>query len=507
MANEERVKSLGDYFSLLRRRWQYLATIIPAALLLAVAIAYLLPVSYLSTGVIMLESASLPANMVPSTVTGSDDVFVYVAQQLDSTRRKVMTKELLTEVVKEIDPYPEEAELSARDKAGLIINSTNVVPVDPVTSEPLIRSTAFAINYSNPNRQMATDVTDKLIDLFVTFNKRTRAEQASEVVKFLSTQAKGLEEQIVGMEKRIAQFKLRYGDALPDAQLRNLTGADRAQRDIENFERQILTAQERESLLELQLSETSPSLTASVSDWRAELARLRVELASAEQKYTPDHPDVRRLKRAITDLTALGNSGNAPVAKPDNPEYLRIRSQLGAVRNQIAALQAAENRARGEVSQFTANLNAVPDVERQYVQVTREYANAQAAYQDLQNKIKSANLAQSLESEARGERFAMIKAASTPASPYSPNRLGIILLGIVLGGGLAVLVALLVDASDPTVRSSDDLQELVQGTPIGAVPVILNRLDIKQRRFVWGSVAGAFAMVLVVVSIIVAKAQ
>ena len=46
MKREDTVKTVGDYAGLLRRRWQYPATILPAGLLIALFIAYVLPVSY-----------------------------------------------------------------------------------------------------------------------------------------------------------------------------------------------------------------------------------------------------------------------------------------------------------------------------------------------------------------------------------------------------------------------------------------------------------------------------
>ena len=252
MASEEAGKTLSDYGGLLRRRWKYPATIIPSAILIAVLIAYVLPVRYEATGIVTLESSSLPEKMVPSTITGSDDVFVYAAQQLDSTRRKVLTRDLLVDVVKELDPYPDETDLSVREKAGLIVSNASVSPVDPISFEPTERSTTFAIHYQNPDPQLASEIADKLVGLFVTFNRRTRAEQAGEALKFLQTQASQLETEMRGMEGSLAKFKAKYGDALPESQMRNLAGADRSQRDIEDLDRQVVIAMSKETQLQLQ---------------------------------------------------------------------------------------------------------------------------------------------------------------------------------------------------------------------------------------------------------------
>jgi protein tyrosine kinase modulator len=508
MKREDTVKTIGDYAGLLRRRWRYPVMIIPAGLLISVFIAYVLPVSYRASATIMQEGSSLPTKLVPTTVTGSADEVINASEQLELARRRVMTKESLVEIVKHVDPYPNLVDASVSAKASLLEQDTEVERVDPITLEPSESSTAFTLSYSNPDRQLAVQVADELLQLYLTYTQRTRAEQAAAALHFLEAQATQLEESMRGMEQRLEQFKAKYGSALPDAQGRNLVGTDRAQRDLESFESQIRIAQERESMLQLQLTEVNPSLTAAVGDWRMELAKLRGELAVAEQKYTAEHPDVKRLRRAIADLAAQGAaSSTSGAGAPDNPEYLRIQSQLESTRRELEALRANASRARSDLGQFEQNLAMAPGVERQYIQIARDYGIAQSRYGDLQNKIKEAALAQTLESEARGERLTLLRAPAAPTTPASPNRLGIILLGFVLSVGIAFLVAVLKDTADPTVRSADDLEAIMECTPMGHVPVILNRSDLRQRRWRWGLVSTAYLAAAIAVGATVAMAS
>ena len=306
-------------------------------------------------------------------------------------------------------------------------------------------------------------------------------------------QAKDIEGTMRDMERQLAQFKGKYGDALPDAQARNLAGVDRVQHDIDSFGEQIRTAEEKESTLALQLSQTSPSLVAAVTDYRTEVAKLKSELAEAEQKYTPEHPDVKRLRRAVADLAAMGAAGDSfRNTKPDNPEYLLISSQLSSVRSDLVALRARAEKARADQAHYDEQINRAPAVEREYTELTRKYQSETARYEDLQTKIKSAALAKTFESEARGERFTLIRSANKPTRPQSPNRLGIILIGLVLGAGLAFGMAALVEASDPSVRGADDVQDIMETNPVGAVPEIRNRKEIRRRRLVFGSVTAAY---------------
>ena len=235
---------------------------------------------------------------------------------------------------------------------------------------------------------------------------------------------------------------------------------------------------------------------------------MRAELALAEQKYTPEHPDVRRLRRSIAEMAAQGAASTKESGeRPDNPEYLRLRSQLVGAQRELAALRQNAERSRADLMKFEGNLTTAPNVEPEYVQIVRDYETTQKNYQNLQEKIKTASLAMNLESEARGEKFTLIRAPSKPDKPFSPNRIGILLLGALLGVGLAIGAAVLVDASDPTVRGAEDLTDIMDDTPIGAIPMIMNEADRRRRWQVWGSVAAGFVCVAILVAVRVATAS
>ena len=133
--------------------------------------------------------------------------------------------------------------------------------------QPLEQSKAFSLYFLNSDPEIAARVDQKLIDLFVTYNQRTRAEASRAAYQFLEAQAKQIEQEMDGQERQLAAFKAKYGDALPEAEGRNLAGADRARRDIDTLQHDLIQAEQQESQLQLQLNSISPSLVAAVSDW------------------------------------------------------------------------------------------------------------------------------------------------------------------------------------------------------------------------------------------------
>ena len=166
MNTQETPSSLGDYLGVLRRRRIYLLTILPAALLLAVYLAYALPAIYRSSATILLEPSSIPTELVQTTVTS------YADQQIELVSRRVLTPENLEPLVKEVDPYPDQPELSARDKALQIVEDTVVERVDPITLEVLKESNAFSIHYHNADPERAAAVAERIADLFLGYNRQ-----------------------------------------------------------------------------------------------------------------------------------------------------------------------------------------------------------------------------------------------------------------------------------------------------------------------------------------------
>jgi polysaccharide biosynthesis transport protein len=488
MASSERVQKLGDYAAILRRRWPWLATILPAVLLVAVFLAFSLPAQYRSTATILLEPSSIPPELVKTTVVS------YANQQIELVQRTVMSTERLKPVVEKLDPYPDRADLDLRAKAFQIVQDTTIEKVDPVTLKPLAESPAFSVHYVNPDPAVAARVAGEVANLFLTYNRETRVAAARQAYEFLRERSEQVEGQIRTLDSQLAEFKRRYGDALPESQVRNEASLDRTQRDVDALEGQVRIAEQQEAMLKLQLSQISPMLVSAGTDAFTQLMTLRAELAAAQQKYTPDHPDVKRLTRAIEALSASAQLNNPSNVRPDNPDYLRVSSELEAVRRNLAALRATAARARSQSVDYARRLTLAPNVERDYSQLYRAREVAQQQFLEIRSKLNEAEVATNLESESRGERFTLIREPYPSSTPYSPNRTGLILLGLVLGAALAVGVAALKESSDPTVRGEHDVREFGAVFVLGAVPRMLTAADRRRRTVVWGGVAAVYAV-------------
>ena len=231
--------------------------------------------------------------------------------------------------------------------------------------------------------------------------------------------------------------------------------AERAQRDLLDVEGRIRAAEERQAQLKLQLSKINPSLSTTAGNWHTDLADVAGTAGRRADEVHAGPPG--REAAATADRGAVGPGrraarlGGRVVA--DNPEYLSVQSQLNSTQREIGALQANAARVRGQIYQYESGSAAAPGVERDYAELTRHRDLLGRQILDIQGKLREADIARSLESEQKGDKFSLIRPPGVASTPFSPNRLGIMLLGMVLGGGLAVGLAALAESSDPSVRS------------------------------------------------------
>ena len=123
-----------------------------------------------------------------------------------------------------------------------------------------------------------------------------------------------------------------------------------------------------------------------------------------------------------------------------------------------------------------------PKVEEAYKAILIERDNTQAKYNDLMRKHMEAKVAQGLEKEQKGERFTLIDPARLPENPEKPNRLAIMLIGMVLGIGAGVGWASLREFTDHSIRDSDSLVLATSFPVLASIPEIVTEEDIQRKK-------------------------
>lgn len=491
--------TLGDYLGALRRRYLYLILIAPAVLCACVIAAFAIKPLYQSTATILLEPSSVPKDIIETTVISYSD------QQIEIVQGRVMTIESLKPIVEQIDPYPKRKDLSEGEKAKQMLDNTSVERVDPVTLKPQTESNAFSLHYNNPDPEIAAAVASRLAQLFLTYNQVRRTEAAGEAAGFLHKQSDDIARQMRDIDVQLAALKSKYGEALPELLARNQSTIDDRQRQLDALQQQMLTAQEKEAELSLQLSQTSPNLITQSGDL-TDVATVRAKLTEAEQRYTPEHPEVKRLRRALETLMSQNAQGGNK-AGANNPQYLMTETELKGTRDSLESLKAQSAAISAKLERSRELLVQTPAAEREMSEVLQRKEVLQTEYQRTQDRLQSANLAQTFESQQGGERFSMVREPTAASSPVYPNRLGLILLGLVFGGAVSLIAVAIAESTDSSVRTPRDVL-LPDGVPmLASIPFISNTRDRRGRALRITSLIAAYSVALLVVGAVIVSSR
>ena len=497
---EEQNLEIADYIDVLRRRtW---ALILPMVLvfIIACAVALLLPSIYKSTATILIEEQDIPADFVMTTVTG------YAEQRIQSTQQRIMSSNKLMEIIQRFNLYPEYQErwttneIIEKLREDIHLELISVDTIDRRTGRATAATIAFTLSYEGKNASTVQRVTDTLVSLFLSENLQVRQRQTTETSEFLEEEAQRVKGQLDELERKISAFKEQHINSLPEMMQVNIRAMDNYETSVDRANEQIRMLKEREGYLQTQLA----SIPETETNEKQRLRQLELELVDLKTRFTDDYPDVKKTQREIAELKKrIADKAETPDNQkeaPDNTAYITLASQLASTRAEIESLNQQKADLAAKAEDYRLRIENTPKIEQEYNSMILDRNNTQAKYEDLLRKVMEANVALGLEKEQKGERFTLIDPARMPEKPYKPNRLAIMLIGVVLGVGAGVGFAALREFSDQAIHNSEGLAKVSALPILVTIPDILTPADLKKRRtkrMAWGvaTVVGLVACV------------
>jgi polysaccharide biosynthesis transport protein len=551
-------KTLGDYLGILRRRRRLILAVFAALFAVAAIVALTLPSVYRSTATILIKEQEIPQEFVRSTVTSFADERIQVISQ------QVMTRATLLELVDRYGLYGKarqretSEEILDRMRRDIKLTPISAEVTDRRTGSPVKSTIAFSLSYDSEVAANAQKIANELVTLYLNENVKNRQQKAAETTSFLDEELARVTAHISEIEQKLSAFKRRNQGRLPELSMANQMGSERARGEIERIEREIAFLGERKMALQGQLADTKPnapvaggngtllepedrlkslqlqltSLTGLYSEAHPDVKRMRREIAVLEaetglrgaatereakllelqaqlsqlrQKYAEDHPDVARLKRAYAALDKAvhsdagdGRAGRA--RKPDNPAYLNLKAQIETMESQIESLRREHEALRDKAEQFDRRVGQAPEVEREYMELVRDFDSSRARFRELRDKQMQAQLAEQLERGRKAERFTLIEPPIFPEKPYRPNRSVILLMGLLLALAGSVGAAALREAIDQAVHSARDVVRVMQVPVLAVLPAPPSPAQVR-RASSMHKLAAAGALVLIAAAV------
>src|SRR6185312_5696031 len=291
------IASPAEYGEIALRRWYWI--VVPAVLIagLTFFIGRRLPKVYSSEALILVEPQKVPADFVKPTVSNN------TALGLESIEEQILSRTQLSQIIDKYGLYRgrhlgEDAEVTLMQSD---IKVTTVVDADQRDAQV----TAFRIAYQGRDPALTQEVTQELSSLFITENLKARAQQSQGTESFIDGRLADANQQLQTLEGQLRDLKSTYMGSLPEQQPANLQVLAQlqavSQADLEALAR----AQQQKvylSSLGQAVSSLGGGAPAPPSQAELDLHKAQSDLAIAQQQYTPENPDVIRLKLQVRAL-------------------------------------------------------------------------------------------------------------------------------------------------------------------------------------------------------------
>ena len=559
MMEEEQTKELRDYIDAFRRRKSTILIVVASLFMISVLGALLWPPTYRSSATILIEEQEVPPELIRSTVTS------YAAQRIQTINQRVMTRANLMQIIEKYDLYHGKRrtetteEILERMRKDIKVEMINADVLDPRTGQPRPATIAFTLGFDGEGADVAQKVASQLTTLYLNENLKNRTDKANETFNFLNDEAEKLLERISELETQIATFKEKNAGRLPELAAFNMQLKERTEGELRDMENQLRSLDDRKFYLEGQLAQINPmtpmvgedgqrtldpvrqlkalrsdyiSATAKYSpdhpdvirlrrqieglekqtgsvnsstEQAKELATLRTQLAATREKYSADHPDVIRLTKAVAAQEEALKQKPAPETaaareNPDNPAYLTLRAQLEGIKSQYQGYFSQRDTLKAKLGDYERRLVQTPEVERNYLVLNRDYETSTRRYQELKAKLNEASVGQELEKERKAEKFVLIDPPQFPEKPVTPNRPVIIILGLLLSMGSGVGFAAVAESMDSSVRGVRGVTAVLGSPPLSVIPYLQNSEDLvraeKTKKIVIAAFASSFVILL-----------
>jgi polysaccharide chain length determinant protein (PEP-CTERM system associated) len=469
-------KTLNDYVDILKRRkW---ALIIPALtfFLAAAAIALGLPPIYKSTSTILVEEQEIPAEFVTATVTS------FAEQRIQTINQRIMSYTRLIGIINRLNLYPDLRDQWTTEEIA-DFESMSVDVVDRHTGRPTTATIAFTLSYEGKNPDTVQRVTDVLTSLFLQENLEVRERQTKETSMFIEEEMKKVQVNLNELNAEMAEFKAKHVNELPSLLQLNFQSLHTMEGSIARLNERLGALKERKEYLETQLAVISPNLE---QEQRSRMEELKLQLAYLKSRFSDEYPDVIKVKAELVEIekdkSPRNDESELTDNRPDNPAYITLASQLAGIQSDIDSIKRQITEFTQKVSQYRRRIEATPKVEEEYNSLLIKQENTRAKYSDLMRKLMEARVAYGLEKNQKGERFTLIEPARLPKKPHKPNRVVILLIGVVLGIGAGCGAAYLKEIADQTVRDSDTLTLATSFPVLVTIPEITTKRDAIRTR-------------------------
>jgi uncharacterized protein involved in exopolysaccharide biosynthesis len=292
-SEEDRGEGLNfkHYILILKRRIIYF--LVPFSLIAILGLYFvttLKPV-YRSEGKILVESQGIAPGLVNPVLTAA------AGERIERLQQRVMTRDNLLSIASKFGLFPDQ-QGSGKSLLDLMQESIQIRLVEVKGA-----TIAFTVGVDYENPELAMRVANEILTLILNEDARTRTGQATQAIKVLDGEVKGLHDELDATQAQISEIRQRPRDAVPE---------------VPDHEKSQLAA----------------------------IAALRTELIQKTSVYSDAHPAVVALKKRIAAMEKAATQSPPTSATTQSTQA----DDIATLQRQRQALEKRLEEANGKLA-------------------------------------------------------------------------------------------------------------------------------------------------------------
>ena len=360
----------------------------------------------------------------------------------------------------------------------------------------------FSVTYSNSNPQMAKNIVEALLTIFVETNLGQNRSSMENARSFIDAEIANYERKLKQADERLADYKSHHVDVLAgegnttfstrlDAARQELIAAKSKVGDLVAFQARLAANLatipqyiDVDFPQQVFISAGAPAATSA----RGRVQQLEAELSQLQAQDTDAHPDVLAVKRSLERARQSEERETAQPAnvggrgRVANPLFEQVKLRLIQAEADVAQAQSRAKIDTDEVERLQGLTESAPRVEAELAELNRDSGVMKGKFEELLGRRESARISEAVENRGDKIQFRIIEAPQVPTLPSFPNRpllfSGALALSLAIGAG----VVLLLHKIDDTIGSAAEITEMYHVKVFGAVPRVESLAGMKKRR-------------------------
>ena len=322
--------------------------------------------------------------------------------------------------------------------------------VEPVRNSRLVR-----VHFDSIDPAFSAKVVNTIAEAYIASALDRRFDSSSYAKNFLEDQLQQLKLRLQDSEQELVAFaqKERIVDVDNHQSLiaQNLSQLNEALSKTQD-ERMRAEARYLQSQMTNGMSLSDVLDSANIQSLQAKKSEAQAEYQDKLRVFKPDYPEMQRLKSQVDEFQRLIDAQAADIKGAIAANYEAAKSQEKLLHKQIADLKV-------EVLDLQSR-------SIQYNILKREVDTSGQLYDGLLQRYKEVGLAGGVGTN----NISVVDRAEVPTGKHSPRPVLNLSVGLLLGMFAGVLLALLAEHLDDTIKSPEDIEKLLRLAVLGIIP-------------------------------------